>query len=111
MPHVMIFDVSLPAVPLKSDVKSRELQVLVDGIVANTIEITDLSQATVGGLRAPVNSVATLELRDVDATGNMSDPSVHEFAVLDTIPPPAPGALGATIVGEEITDDPVPPGP
>jgi len=110
MPHVMIFDVSLPAVPPKSDVESRELQVLVDGVVTNTIAITDLSQTTVDSLRAPVNSIATLELRDVDSAGNMSDPSTHEFAVLDTIPPPAPGALGATIVGEDFTDDP-PPGP
>lgn len=111
MPHVMIFNVSLPPVPEKSDVATRELQVLVDGVVTKTTEITDLSQATVDGLRASVNSIATLELRDVDAAGNMSDPSVHEFAVLDTIPPPAPGALGAIIVGEEITDDSVPPGP
>lgn len=110
MPHVMIFNVSLPTVPLKSDVATRELQLLVDGVVTNTTVITDLGQATVDGLRAPVNSIATLELRDVDDAGNMSDPSVHEFAVLDTVPPPAPGALGATIVGEEITDDP-PPGP
>jgi hypothetical protein len=102
----MIFNVSLPTIPPKSDIETRELTVIIDNIVANTIKITDLNQVTVDGIRAPVDSIVTLELRDVDATWQHIVSTTHEFAVVDSIPPPAPGALGAIIVGEDITDDP-----
>ena len=105
---IMVFTVLLPKLTNKLDIVKRELQVLVDGTLSQTTNISDLDQNEVAGLEAVAGSTVTLELRDVDDAGLMSAPSIAEFVSTDTIPPPQPGALGAIITGERVIPDPEP---
>jgi len=105
---IMVFKVTLPAIPDKLDIVRRELQVLVDGVLSQTTNIVELDQTEVDDLEAAVGATVTLELRDVDDAGIMSSPSVAEFVSTDTIPPPQPGTLGVVVTGERIVPDPEP---
>lgn len=102
----IVFDVSLPPVSVPSDVVSRELQVIVDGAQAE-VKSVGKDDTVVSRISVPQDSAVRLELRNIDDSGNVSEPSVFEFTAVDTISPPAPGTLGVVIV-DEIVGSPAP---
>jgi hypothetical protein len=87
------FTVVLPETIKKFGITGRELQILTDGILTQTINIINLRQKDVSGLKAEDGVTLTLELRDIDDTG-MSAPWVYEFVVSEDFQQTQPGTLG-----------------
>ena len=81
--------ITLPNTLKKTGVSGRELQVLTDGLLTQTINITDLEQTAVVVPSVNTAATITLELRDIDNDGTMSAPLVHEFTTTDGTPQPA----------------------
>jgi len=100
---ILVFNVNLPpkAAP---DVVARQLTVVVNGDAQVMSLGADVE--LVEGLKGPQDSMVTLMLVDIDDSGNSSPPSELSFVLLDTIPPPQPGSMGATVVAE-IFEEPV----
>lgn len=49
------------------------------------------------------DALVTVELVDIDDSGNKSLPSTLRFTAVDSIPPPAPGTLSVSSVREDFT--------
>ena len=99
MAGVILFQVVLPPKGA-DDVVTRELQLsFADGGVL-TVNL-EASAETTAVLRGPEGTQVTVSLVDVDDAGNRSEPSVAVFDLVDIIPPPKPGELSLSIVGEE----------
>ena len=109
MADKILFDIALPAPPEgPNDIKALRLTVLADGQ-----EVTadyDPAATVATGFAATQDSDVHVEAHYVDDAGNLSEPSVLEFVAVDTIAPPAPGALGVLVRGEvtEPTPEPTP---
>lgn len=82
-----------------NDVVTREVTMTING---GTPDVSTYP-VTTGEFNffAPDNATVSLFLVDIDDAGNRSQPSPStEFTATDTLPPPAPGAIGVTLVGE-----------
>ena len=67
----------------------RELQVLLDGLLTQTIDITDIDQTNISIPLVDIAGTITIELRDINEDGGMSSPLIYEFMVVDgDIPAP-----------------------
>jgi len=82
----------------KSDIITREMQVLVDGVLFRTINASDIGQTKVTGLQISDNTTITIELRGIYDTGAMSAPLVYEFVVIDGVPYPRSEIFDITIL-------------
>lgn len=89
------------ALPEKSapDVVGRELTVSIAGgePVVYSLAGDALQSEFFSGAD---NDIVTGTLVDIDDAGNKSQPSEFSFALLDTIPPATPGAVGLVITDE-----------
>jgi len=112
------YSVALPALPEEPhDIAHRRLKVIVNGEEKDDAPIP-LEVKAFEGLTIEQDAEVTLQLRNVDDSGNQSEPSVFEFKAVDNVAPAAPGSFGVTCVGEthkvekEATDEAEPePGP
>ena len=68
-------------------VASRELQVLSDGLLSKTIDL-DVADVTIPPVSIDEAATITIELRDVEPSGAMSAPLIHEFVIVDGVPKP-----------------------
>ena len=94
----LIYEVTLPP-PGAADVTIRELTVTVAG---GAPAVSDLGpEEAPPEIAAEPGQDVELSLCDVDDAGNRSEVSVLSFTASDTLPPPAPGQLGVTVVREE----------
>jgi len=92
---MLIYGVALPA-PGAPDVVKRTLKVTING------EAKDDVDAVGAEIKANDGDKVSLVLVDTDDAGNESLPSApFEFTAVDTIAPPAPGAVGVTLLREE----------
>jgi hypothetical protein len=73
----------------KTGIVGRELQVLTDGLLTQTVNITDLNQTIVPVPSVDLAATITLELRDINEDGTMSTPLVYEFTTVDGAPQPS----------------------
>ena len=92
------FKVSLPPLAEPNDVVMRELTVTI-GAVSDVLSIPK-TQTEVTGLSGDQDAAGNLSLVDIDDAGGRSAASTLDFVLLDTIPPPQPGALGIVVTGE-----------
>lgn len=98
-PMALVYNVtSAPAVD--ADVVERRLLVTVNG-VEQQASVFPSDTTSFGEVKFAQNDSVVLTLVDVDDAGNVSTPAVLEFVANDTIPPSAPGSLGAALVREE----------
>lgn len=108
MPDLISFRLSLPA-PSAPDVVTREILIsFADGSTATrtyagTSRETDIFEG-------PQDTEIFGSLTDIDDGGLRSLPREFSFALLDTVPPPQPGAVGIEVVGET-QETPVAPEP
>ena len=107
------FQVALPAPPeTLNDISHGKLTVDIPGEEQIVLDSLTLDQETVGPFEGPQDSEVTLSFVYVDDAGNESEPSEATVTLIDTFPPPAPGALGITVTGEthapEVPTDPDP---
>ena len=94
----LVYNAFLPA-PVDSDVVTRKLKIVVDGVTA---VLTVNPQTTVYEL-PPVKDGASIELSicDIDDAGNESGYNEPlKFTAVDTIVPAVPGAVNVKIVKE-----------
>ena len=96
-----------------ADAVSREVSLVINGaepvVTVFAPTDTDLGQVTV-----PQNAEVSISVVDIDDAGNRSEPAVLSFTALDTLPPPAPGAVSVVLVSEDRIPDVAPavePGP
>ena len=82
----------------KSDIVARELQILVDGLLSQTIDVPDSGQVDVIGLNVLGDSTITIELRGIYGSGAMSAPLVHEFLVSSGNPEPQSDIFDITVL-------------
>lgn len=113
MADTLVYKVSV-APAADKDVVERQLTVAINGLViADASRVFPADAADLGVVSAKQGDVVMLVLVDVDDAGNRSEPATLEFEAKDTLPPPAPGAFGVTLVaeveGDDIVIDPVPP--
>jgi len=91
--------VQLPALPdVPHDIVRRRLVVIVDGQELDDMPValaTDSVQLSI-----EQDADVQLELRNIDDSGNPSEPAIVTFKAVDTVPPPAPGSFGVVVVGE-----------
>jgi hypothetical protein len=80
--------VIIPDILKTSNIATRELQVLVDGLPVATVTAPDNGQVEVSNLQVCDSTTITVELRGIYDTGVMAAPLVHEFIILDGIPNP-----------------------
>jgi hypothetical protein len=89
---------SLPAPEKPTDVKKRELQLTVAGVVQEPILAVDDPTVLISNqvvLSDEGEPDVDVSLIDTDAKGNASSPSApFSFKVTDDIPPATPGQLG-----------------
>ena len=93
---MLIYAINLQP-PGAPDVVSRELTEIIDSGTPSILTVVD-------GQERGYAQGANVELRlvDIDDQGNRSAPSASLlFIASDTIPPPAPGAVGVTLLREE----------
>lgn len=90
--------VTIPDSIKKSDIVTRELQVLIDGVVRQTVDMPDKGQTKIIGLHVQDTTTITLELRGIYATGAMAAPLVHEFIIVDGVPCPRSDIFDITIM-------------
>lgn len=103
--NMLNFVLNLPA-PGAPDVVSRELKVNFGG--NDYVEVLSGDSIKSANYLGEDNAVVTVSLVDIDDAGNRSDASESTFTLVDTIAPPAPGAIGLTVVSEDFPS-PVPP--
>jgi hypothetical protein len=106
---MITFKVQLPELPTdSSDIESGELTVTVAGVPS--VYQTAKNDTEVTGLSGPKNANVDLSFVYIDAAGNRSaNPSIASGVLVDTFPPPNPGALGFVEIAE--VADPLPPAP
>lgn len=92
------FVLDLPA-PGASDVVKRELSVRVGSADVKSIELDGAALVT-EELEGADNDSVDGQLIDIDDAGNRSEASSFSFVLTDTIPPPAPGAVGLRVTAE-----------
>lgn len=95
---VLRYHFSLPPAPAGiDDFDHREATVTVDGVARDTVTVAkDATEFTADFDR---NVAVSVSLRDVDTSGNKSDPSDPlTFTATDTVPPPKPGELSVSKV-------------
>lgn len=93
------YKVTLPA-PGAGDVATRKLSITAGDNPTTTVDLP--GNATSHEFTIGRDVAVSLQLVDVDSSGNASPPSpVLAFTSKDTIPPPAPGELAAELVGQE----------
>lgn len=93
--NMLVYGVVLPA-PGAPDVVKRTLKITING------EAKDDVDAIGAEIKANDGDKVSLVLVDTDDAGNVSLPSApFEFTAVDTIAPPAPGAVGVTLLREE----------
>lgn len=81
-----------------ADVVARELTVVVDGVTSvESLAGDAVASAEYSGVD---NAVVTGSLVDVDDAGNRSEASNFSYVLVDTIAPPAPGAVGMRVTAE-----------
>lgn len=98
MADTMTYEITVGA-PAANDVVSRELTVVVDGLYRDPV-VFPAYEVSLGRVTVPQDADVVISLVDVDDAGNRSDPAVVSFQALDVVPPPAPGGLSITVVGE-----------
>lgn len=92
---------SVTAAPsLAADTVKRVLNTVVNGEARPSDEY-DPKTTTFKELSVEEGDRVVLSLVDEDNAGNPSAPAVLEFTATDTIPPPAPGEFGVSLVREE----------
>ena len=96
---MLSYSVHVARLPGNSDVVSRHLKTTVNGTESGCVHLPR-ETVKIGGLRFRVGDVVRLELRDVDAAGNHSEPAVIDFVCHDTIAPAAPLGFGLELDGE-----------
>lgn len=82
MNNIIDLNIIIPASFKKQEMLSLELQILVDGVVAKTVNTVD-SRMEVCGLEISDTTTITLELRGIYNSSNMSSPVVHEFSIVN----------------------------
>lgn len=93
------FVINLPGVGA-ADVVERRLTVTIGAGEPQLLNpATDATESI--ELSGNDNEPVHAELVDVDDAGNVSQPSTLDAILADTLPPPAPGAMGITVTGEE----------
>lgn len=92
------FKIVLPP-PGAADVVGRDLTVVI-GSGEPTLQTLDGDALEATGFEGNDNDSVTATLVDVDDAGNHSPPSTAQTTLTDTIPPPAPEALGFVVTGE-----------
>lgn len=101
---MLIVQGTLPP-PGAADVAQREITInvtLADGTVLDPVTITKGIAESVFTFAAPRNATITTSQVDVDGDGNRSAPTLSgPFEAADTFPPPAPGQIGFSVVGQE----------
>lgn len=85
--------------PVDTDVVTRELSVVVNGVTTQTSEF-DGTAVDLGTITVPQDASVELSLVDVDDAGNRSEPAYVIFNAVDTLPPAQPGAFNVTLVAE-----------
>lgn len=108
MADEILFRVTLPAVSAP-DVVRREISLSINGVDSGPFFIDALGSAATETFRGPQNATVLVSLIDVDDAGNRSPASSGTFVLLDVVAPPAPGALGIEVVGEEHVEPVAPP--
>ena len=93
--HMAQFEVTaaLPAPAKPDDVSARKLTMAID---SGDMTIYDLDPtATSFTFPTPFGfgQVLTGALTDIDAAGNVSEPSTYSYSVVDETPPPQPGQI------------------
>lgn len=101
MPDILHFDAILPEPPQgRTDIVNGQLTVQI-GDQEPIVVLTEKGQRSVTGLSGPQGATVTMSFVYVDDSGNMSqNASVLTETLKDTVPPPAPGAMGMAITGE-----------
>jgi hypothetical protein len=102
---MLIFDVNLPP-KSAPDVVRRLLTVKIGDSEPQVFEL-DGSEESKVGLRGERDAAIEISLVDVDGSGNQSLPSKATGVLFDTFPPPQPGMIGISIIGEEFEEEPV----
>lgn len=98
MADTMTYEITVAA-PAAADVVSRELTVVVDGLYRDPVTFSS-QEVNLGRLSVPQDSEVIVSVVDVDDAGNRSEPATVTFKAIDVVPPPAPGGVTITVVGE-----------
>lgn len=99
--NMLIYGLSVgPAVD--ADVVKRVLTIEIDSELVETREF-EASATDLGEVGVTEGANVNLALVDVDDAGNASEPAFVRFVAVDTIPPSAPGAFGATLIREVVS--------
>jgi hypothetical protein len=110
MADTMTYEITVGA-PAANDVVSRELTVVVDGVYRDPV-VLPAYEVNFGRISVPQDSSVVVSLVDLDDSGNRSEPATLSFQAIDVVPPPAPGGLNVTVVGETyVTPDAPAPAP
>lgn len=89
------------------DVAKRKLLRTMNDDPDTTVELGITTSEHETTFKARQDDRVRLELRQVDDVGNVSEPSILDFTVIDTTPPAAPAEMSVTL--EELPDeDPAP---
>ena len=82
----------VPPAANPADVAVRKLEVLVGGVLRDTVALDPAATAT-PPLEFAESDFVIARLVDADAAGNEARGAALEFTVIDDVPPAAPGAL------------------
>ena len=103
---MLIYEIMMGQVAASSDVTERHVKTIVNGKEQGVV-VLERNSVKIGGLRFNDGDKVRLELRDVDYSGNYSEPAVVEFVAADTIAPDVPTGFGVLLVAE-IKAEPTP---
>jgi|SRR3990167_6608473 len=102
MPNLFRVRVGLPPVT-GPDVSKRTLLRTMNDDPTTSVSLNFPIDQAETSFKARQDDKVHLELRQVDDVGNLSEPSVLDFTVIDTTPPVAPDTMAVTL--EELPDD------
>ena len=103
--------------PFDHDVEVRKVTISVEGVNESTVVNVDVTDNSVPNFNlvevsGPQDAKATLTIVDVDDSGNLSTPVVHELVLADVVSP-QPGAVVKVVGVKEVAGAPIvtPPAP
>jgi hypothetical protein len=94
----LIYQVSFPSI-VADDTAKRTLTIKESGQPDVVVDITPVDSPSYQ-FNVTRDSTVTLELVDTDSTGNVSPAQQKVFTAADTVPPPMPGEMNITAVGQ-----------